>query len=119
LRTGYESARDKNPIAQGMDGDFGLPAQGLLEEHGEVVGDHRHRQRRLGGVKAFVDQSTDSESVLEFLDDILAVCALVVTTPHPQGVLLERPARHQGLEEIFGQIEKLLPARAAFLLILT
>jgi hypothetical protein len=40
-------------------------------------------------MEAFADQSTDPEAMLEFLDDILAVGALVVMPPHPQGVFFQ------------------------------
>ncbi len=81
MGTGDESAGDKDPIPQGLNRHFGLPTQCVLEEHGEVVGQHGQGQGGLGGVEAFADQSGDSKAVLEFLDDILAVGALVVVTP--------------------------------------
>ncbi len=95
------STRDKDPIPQGLNRDFGLPTQRALEEHGEVVGNHSQGQGGLGGVEAFADQSGDPKAVLEFLDHILAVGAPVITTPYPQGILFQRPARDHGLKEVF------------------
>ena len=48
----------------------------------------------------------------------LAVGALVVIAQDPHGVFVLRPVGDQGLEEVFGQIEKFLPARASSFLIL-
>ena len=69
-------------------------------------------------MEAFADESGDSKAVLEFLNHILAVGAFVIITPYPQGILFQRPARYQGLKEVFRQIEKFLPARTVSLLVL-
>lgn len=53
---GHQSAGDKEPEAQGMDSDFGLPTQMALEENGEVVSDDGQGQGGLGGKEVFADE---------------------------------------------------------------